>query len=105
MPSARFLTAVARVRVTLRARHGRSARAVGTSLCSLILFASQSACTTTDLKRMTYEMLAQQDCVRNQLDDFCSRGYTHEYEEYERVRLDYLRHIADETNDNTPALP
>lgn len=70
-------------------------------LCALVLLLSQSACSTVDLKRITYEMLAQADCVRNQLDDFCARGYTHEYQEYERVRLDYLRNLADE-NDSDP---
>ncbi len=81
--------------VTLR----RSLSASG----ALALLISQSACTTADAKRITYEMLSQEDCLRNELDDFCARGYTHEYQEYERVRLDYLRHIAEEADDDTDA--
>lgn len=90
-----------------RPHHAQAAacqgRSLRLSLCALALLASQSACSTVDLKRMTYEMLAQEDCLRNQLDDFCARSYSHDYQEYERVRLDYLRNLADETANDAEA--
>lgn len=48
-------------------------------------------CTQAHLTRMTYEVLRQEDCRRNQPEEFCSRGFAFEYHEYERLRQDYIR--------------
>ena len=50
-----------------------------------------TGCTHVNVKRMTYEVLRQHDCRQNQLEDFCGRGFSHEYNEYERLRQEFIR--------------
>lgn len=50
-----------------------------------------SSCSSINVKQIAYEVLSQEDCRINQLDDFCTRSFAHEYYEYERLRQDYLR--------------
>lgn len=50
-----------------------------------------SGCSVVDYKRVTYDLLRQQDCRENNLQEFCSQTYLFEYDEYERLRQDYLR--------------
>jgi len=54
-------------------------------------------CSQAYLTRMTYEVLRQQDCRHNELETFCSRGFAFEYQEYERLRQDYIRGQTDAT--------
>ena len=48
-------------------------------------------CAHVNLTQIAYEMLRQEDCKMNRLDDFCTRTFAREYLEYERLRQDYLR--------------
>ena len=66
-------------------------------IAAVCLIPMLGACGALDLKQLTYEMLAQEDCLRNELDEFCHRGYAHEYQEYERARQEYLRDLADDS--------
>jgi len=43
-----------------------------------------------DVKKMTYKALRQHDCRINEVNSFCERGFAHEYNEYERIRQDFL---------------
>jgi len=51
-----------------------------------------------DVKKMTYKALRQHDCRVNELNAFCERGFSNEYEEYERMREQFLRN--EDTDDN-----
>lgn len=44
-----------------------------------------------DVKKMTYKALRQHDCRINEPNQFCERGFSNEYDEYERLRQEYLR--------------
>ncbi len=48
-------------------------------------------CAHVNLTQIAYEMLRQEDCKLNRLDDFCTRTFAREYLEYERLRQDFLR--------------
>ncbi len=61
---------------------------VVTVLCLLPIL---SSCSHINMKQMAYEVLRQQDCRQNQLEDFCSRNFAREYLEYERLRQEYIR--------------
>ncbi len=52
-------------------------------------------CSSFDLKRFTYETLRQEDCRRNDLEVFCSRGFANEYHDYERTRREFMRKEAE----------
>lgn len=52
-------------------------------------------CSPFDVKRFTYETLRQEDCRRNDLEVFCSRGFANEYHEYERTRREFMRREAE----------
>lgn len=43
-----------------------------------------------DMKRMTYKALRQHDCRVNEPNEFCARGFSNEYVQYERLRQQYL---------------
>ncbi len=58
-------------------------------LASLLPF--MGGCAHVNLTQIAYEMLRQEDCKLNRLDDFCTRTFAREYLEYERLRQDYLR--------------
>lgn len=47
--------------------------------------------TTIDYKRLTYDVLRQADCRQNDIDEFCSRTFVFEYDEYEVLRREFLR--------------
>jgi len=44
-----------------------------------------------DVKRMTYKALRQHDCRINEPNEFCGRGFSNEFEQYERLREQFLR--------------
>ncbi len=48
-------------------------------------------CAHINITQLAYEILRQEDCKMNQLEDFCTRTFASEYLEYERVRQEYLR--------------
>lgn len=48
-------------------------------------------CAHIDLNQLAYEILRQEDCRLNRLDDFCTRTFAHEYREYVRQRREFLR--------------
>ncbi len=60
------------------------------ALGALIGMILVSGCTSTDLKRATYQALRQGDCRVNQLDEFCQQNYANEYREYATMRRNYL---------------
>jgi hypothetical protein len=61
-------------------------------LISLIgLLPSLVSCAHVNVNQIAYEVLRQEDCRRNQLEDFCSRNFASEYHEYERIRQDFIR--------------
>lgn len=48
-------------------------------------------CAHVNLTQVAYEVLRQEDCRMNQLEEFCTRTFASEYLEYERMRQEYLR--------------
>ena len=48
-------------------------------------------CAHINVTQLAYEILRQEDCKMNQLEDFCTRTFASEYLEYERVRQEFLR--------------
>lgn len=55
------------------------------------LLPSLVSCAHVNVNQIAYEVLRQEDCRRNQLEDFCSRNFASEYHEYERIRQDFIR--------------
>ena len=58
------------------------------------IFASvavSSGCAHVDVNQLAYEVLSQEDCRINQLEDFCNRNFAKEYREYELIRRDFMR--------------
>ncbi len=53
-----------------------------------------SGCGSIDMKRMTYDMLRQQDCLVNEFDEVCTRSYALDYYDYKQVRNSYLQSIS-----------
>ena len=47
--------------------------------------------TQIDVNRMAYEVLSQEDCRINELEDFCTRNFSREYREYELLRREFMR--------------
>ena len=50
-----------------------------------------SSCASINYKRLTYDFLRQEDCRRNDINEFCSRTFVFEYDQYEQLRQEYLR--------------
>ena len=48
-------------------------------------------CSYINYRQVAYEVLRQEDCRRNKLEDFCTRTYAKEYLEYEQLRQEFLR--------------
>ena len=59
-------------------------------LCLIVSVPLLSACQAKSVAQLTYEALRAEDCRRNELEDFCSRNYSFEYQEYRRVRQDFM---------------
>lgn len=57
----------------------------------LSLVAMSAGCSHINVNQIAYEALRQEDCRINQLDDFCSRNFAHEFREYELMRRDFMR--------------
>ena len=53
-----------------------------------------SGCSSIDLKRMTYDMLRQQDCLVNEFDEVCTRSFALDYFDYKKARNSYLQSIS-----------
>jgi len=65
-----------------------------TGLSKLVLATlalTTSGCAHVNMTQLAYEMLRQEDCKMNRLEDFCTRTFASEYLEYERQRQDFLR--------------
>jgi len=83
------------------ARVMRGGLRIGLIACAVQLV---TACgLTIDYKRLTYDILRQADCRENDVDDFCSRTFVFEYDEYEAQRREYLRIEAEKYTDNMSA--
>ena len=65
----------------------------------LIGFAVLTGCAHVDVTRIAYEALRKEDCRINELEDFCTRTFAHEYKEYTRQRKDFIRGEKAEEND------
>ena len=50
-----------------------------------------TGCAHINVNRLAYEVLRQEDCRINQLEDFCTRNFAKEYREYELLRRDFMR--------------
>ncbi|MFT6309545.1 MAG: hypothetical protein ACJA0Z_004729 [Halioglobus sp.] len=50
-----------------------------------------TGCAHINVKQLAYEVLRQEDCRINQLDDFCTRNFAKEYREYELLRRNFMR--------------
>ena len=55
-----------------------------------LLFMGGCANVDFNYKRFTYDLLRQDDCRRNDIDPFCARTFVFEYDEYERLRQEYI---------------
>lgn len=67
------------------------------SLGMIVGLAFCTGCAHVNVRQLAYEMLSQEDCRRNQLDDFCTRTFAREYLEYERIRQEFLRNQTQRT--------
>lgn len=57
----------------------------------LVACALSTSCQSFNIKQAAYSALRTEDCQRNEVNVFCSRAsFHHEYDEYERVRNEYL---------------
>lgn len=65
-------------------------KTAGRNTC-LIGFAVLTGCAHIDVTRIAYEALRKEDCRINELEDFCTRTFAHEYKEYTRQRKDFIR--------------
>lgn len=54
-------------------------------------FPFMGGCAYINVTQLAYEILRQEDCRMNQLEDFCTRTFASEYLEYERARQEFLR--------------
>ena len=54
-----------------------------------------NGCAMVNVKQIAYEVLAQEDCRRNELEKFCARGFAKEYQEYEQTRREFMRREAE----------
>lgn len=53
--------------------------------------ALSTGCAYINVNQLAYEVLRQEDCRINQLEDFCTRNFAKEYREYERLRREFMR--------------
>ena len=49
-----------------------------------------SACSMYQVRRSTYDVLRQEDCRRNDSDNFCTRSFVFEFDVYENLRNTYI---------------
>jgi len=68
---------------------------------SLLLLTACGA--TIDYKRVTYDFLRQADCRQNDINEFCDRTFVFEYDEYEKIRREFLRIEAEKFADHMSA--
>ena len=61
---------------------------ISTILGSLAL---STGCAHINVNQLAYEVLRQEDCRINQLEEFCTRNFAKEYREYELLRRDFMR--------------
>lgn len=59
-------------------------------MASVLQSCAQVSVGQVDVKRMTYKALRQHDCRVNEPTQFCARGFSNEYVQYERLRQQYL---------------
>ncbi len=64
-----------------------------------LIASSLQSCAQVDVKQMTYKALRQQDCRMNEPNAFCERGFTAEYQEYERIRQEFIRDTQTSASD------
>lgn len=65
-------------------------RALGTTLIAIASVAS-TGCYSIDYREVAYSVLRHEDCRRNEIDTFCTRSYATDYQEYERIRSEFLK--------------
>lgn len=53
-----------------------------------------SGCGSIDIKRITYDVLRQQDCLHNNFDELCTRSFALDYFDYTQARKHYLQTIS-----------
>lgn len=58
-------------------------------LTCLLVTLSQS-CTQINVKKITYQALRKHDCRVNEPNAFCNRNYSVDFQEYERMRQNFL---------------
>jgi len=58
-------------------------------LTCLLALLSQS-CAQINIKKITYQALRKHDCRVNERNAFCTRSYSVEFHEYERMRQNFL---------------
>ena len=66
-------------------------------LMLMAAFPFLGGCAHINITQIAYEMLRQEDCKMNQLEDFCTRTFASEYLEYERARQEFLRNQTQRT--------
>lgn len=59
------------------------------AVVSLVVCVS-TGCQSINFKKVAYNALRHEDCLRNEHDDFCTRGYLEDFQEYDRLRTEYL---------------
>jgi len=64
-------------------------------LMACLIASALQSCTSVpvkqvDVKKMTYKVLRQHDCRINEPNAFCERGFSNEFEAYERMRQQFL---------------
>ncbi len=60
-----------------------------------------TGCQSFDLRQLAYSALRHEDCRRNNIDSFCRRSYLVEYQEYERVRSEFLTDSSEDEQSAT----
>lgn len=69
-------------------------------LMACLIASALQGCSTVqvgqvDVKKITYKVLRQHDCRENEPNTFCDRGFSNEFEAYQRMRQQYLRNGQD----------
>lgn len=66
-------------------------KSLGRKSTILGCLALSTGCAHINVNQLAYEVLRQEDCRINQLEEFCTRNFAKEYHEYELLRRDFMR--------------
>lgn len=72
----------------------KSPRILNSTVIAFLAGFVLAGCQHINVKQLAYEVLRQEDCLRNELEDFCTRTFASEYREYERIRQDFIRSVT-----------